>query len=575
MNCSQCRELLVPYIEGLLDGQDKQLVEAHLKKCPSCKAEAEDFTRLHNSLTSAHTKFERTKLETNVSDRILKEQTLKLRKIAMLKTYTKRGLGFVAAATIMIGAIGLFTVLFQNSATTAYALEQTIQACHSMRYLHIKDFWEGKEEPKEFWLEFDESGKIRNIRALIPEWESPADGAKEIVWNNGKAEIWFKKKNKTVVVPEQHFANMLLAIAVDLDPKLAVQHLQEMEKQGKVRIEVNEPVVKTEPIVITATYLDGSPKPQSRQVLLVDQATKLVVERDQYVLSENSNYKLVGREELWDYNQEIQPTMFTLQNLPSNVVRVDQTAKDIGLAQGQLSNEQIAQEVARQFLEALIAMEYDKAGKLLGGMPADSIRKILGNAKVLRIVSLGTAAPHPNPETQGLIVPSVIEIEKDGKIFERKLGRLGVRPVYNQPSRWNIFGGIDETSFEPNVPNDYKSADEQKSPPVEQKLGRELTEAEKIEQPKVKETAKKLFQACTDSDWDAFEKLFPGTKSKLGDRDKIVLHSFEIRTIGEPYKKDDSGIWYVPYQFTGEGQKRNLRVRYDQVANGFVVCGGL
>ena len=57
MNCNECRELLVPYIEGLLDSQDRQLVETHLKECPACKAEADDFARLHKSLMSGRTKF--------------------------------------------------------------------------------------------------------------------------------------------------------------------------------------------------------------------------------------------------------------------------------------------------------------------------------------------------------------------------------------------------------------------------------------------------------------------------------------------------------------------------------------
>jgi hypothetical protein len=123
-------------------------------------------------------------------------------------------------------------------------------------------------------------------------------------------------------------------------------------------------------------------------------------------------------------------------------MRIDQTTQVVGLAQGGLSNEEIATEVAHQFFEALIAKDYDKAGKLLEGIPGKRMQQMFGNIKVLRIISVGPVAPHPNPRTKGLIVPCVVEIEKDGEISEWKLDQLGVRQVYNQPGRWTIFGGI-------------------------------------------------------------------------------------------------------------------------------------
>jgi len=61
--------------------------------------------------------------------------------------------------------------------------------------------------------------------------------------------------------------------------------------------------------------------------------------------------------------------------------------------------------------------------------------KMLDNKKLLRIISIGTVVPNPNPGTQGLVVPCIVEIEKDGVISEWKLARFGVRQVYNQPGR--------------------------------------------------------------------------------------------------------------------------------------------
>ena len=104
----------------------------------------------------------------------------------------------LAAAAVIIVGLVLSIAIWDKTASTAYALEQTIEASHSVRYLHIKSFKKGMEEPKEFWLEFDEQGGIKNIRAHMPEWESPSDGAKEVVWQQGKAKVWYKKM-KTLV----------------------------------------------------------------------------------------------------------------------------------------------------------------------------------------------------------------------------------------------------------------------------------------------------------------------------------------------------------------------------------------
>jgi hypothetical protein len=153
-------------------------------------------------------------------------------------------------------------------------------------------------------------------------------------------------------------------------------------------------------------------------------------------------YQYIGKQEYCDYNQPIEADMFTLNEVPADVMRVDQTAQEVGLAQGTLTDEEIALEVARQFFEGLIAEDYATAGRLLEGIPAEKIKEMFGRRKFLRIISVGPVAPHPIPETKGVIVPCIVEMEENGQISEWNLDRLGVRQVYNQPGRWTIFGGI-------------------------------------------------------------------------------------------------------------------------------------
>ena len=50
MNCTKCREILVEYIEALLQDSDREAVENHLQTCPPCRAELAQLTTLHDRL---------------------------------------------------------------------------------------------------------------------------------------------------------------------------------------------------------------------------------------------------------------------------------------------------------------------------------------------------------------------------------------------------------------------------------------------------------------------------------------------------------------------------------------------
>jgi hypothetical protein len=348
----------------------------------------------------------------------------------------------LAAAAVIIIAVVLLISLWDKSIPSAYGLEQTIKANHTVRYLHMRQVNPSHDEPILIWAEFDNAGQIVSWRLHLPEWSEGEDGAKVAVWKSNKAQVWLKKKNILMTIKEKRIAAKIYEIVEKNDPKLAVERLYEQETAGKVKIEIDQPADRAEPIVVTATYLPESSSPHRREVLFVDQATKLVLSVEVYEL-DDGEYIKKNIAEFYDYNQLIDAEMFTLDDeVPADVMRIDQTTQEVGLVQGDLSDEEIAVEVVRQFLEAMIAADYAKAGKLLEGIPADRMQQEFGHIKFLRIISIGSAGPHPNPKTGGLVVPSTVEIEKDGQISELKLERLGVRQVFNQPGRWTIFGGI-------------------------------------------------------------------------------------------------------------------------------------
>ena len=122
-------------------------------------------------------------------------------------------------------------------------------------------------------------------------------------------------------------------------------------------------------------------------------------------------------------------------------MRVDMTAQDIGLEKGELTNNQIAEQVVREFFEALIAKDYAKAGSLCGGLPGEGVKQMLGSVDYLRIISIGQPYPDADPRTEFVRVPCEVQISANGKPGSKKFD-LGVRPIYGQPNRWAIQGGI-------------------------------------------------------------------------------------------------------------------------------------
>jgi len=144
--------------------------------------------------------------------------------------------------------------------------------------------------------------------------------------------------------------------------------------------------------------------------------------------------------EFYDYNIPIDSAMFTLDNIPSDVMLIDEVTQEVGLVQGDLTNEEIAVKVVRQFFEALIARDYAKAGRMFGGVPAERVQKKYGHIKFMRIVSLGK--PNLNPLSRELKVPFVVEIEENGIItkWKTKYNYIPVRQVHGQPDRWATTG---------------------------------------------------------------------------------------------------------------------------------------
>ena len=108
MNCSECRERLVPYLEGLLDGQEKKDFELHLKDCPECQALVKEYSLLQGRLKKDAASLESQRLETGVMEMVRQKGPSKSRGPNLFKRVLKTRKRWLAAAAVL--AVGVLLV---------------------------------------------------------------------------------------------------------------------------------------------------------------------------------------------------------------------------------------------------------------------------------------------------------------------------------------------------------------------------------------------------------------------------------------------------------------------------------
>ncbi len=357
--------------------------------------------------------------------------------MSVWRTIMKSPITKVAAAAVII--IALYVVLQSPNGIvpTAYALQDTIDAYTSIRSLHIKKrFTFGQvTRTDEIWVECDSYGYMNKIRYHIP-----IDGPLTIAGGYDQSEVWLPKHNLHLV-GYSHLDRALGFDVSQVDPKGAIERLYQQEELGEIILDVNEPVQKDKPIVVTVTYPAGSLSENWKKVFYIDQATKLVKKIEKFELR-NGQYQHFVTSEFFDYNQQIDPAMFNFEGeIPADAAVIDMSDVEAGLLQDDMTDEEVATEITHQFFEALIAKDFAKVGQLWAGIPDFLVEQIFKGTNQLEITSIQPAQLETNPDSDAFFCSCKILSESGGHFYELN-AYIVVRQISTElePRRWSIVG---------------------------------------------------------------------------------------------------------------------------------------
>jgi hypothetical protein len=435
--CKNRLENMVAFVMGELDPAATRELQEHLAVCDRCRASCEALAEEEKEVQTGFEAIARSlgpvELPKSSVCPYHSHNHFLERITNVILTHKRTSAAAAAVLTTLAACLILYVILFSSSGS-AYALEQTAEANRGITSYHVKITPTPIDHLGEAWILLNPDGTILRLRMEI---FSPDDGPKVSVASKDQVEVWFKMKHTQVTLNNKPMIERIFkeieANRIGFDPKLAFEQLQAAEKDGKVQIETREPTREGQPIQLTVT---SKTTPDKQEVYDVDPKTKLVIQVFEYRRHED-RWQVASVREYLDYNEPFDPSIF--QTTPhKGAMIIDRIKNKVGLEQGNLTDAEIATKVAKDFMEDLIAGDFQKAGSLYEGIPGEDLKNSLEKAqlKILRVVEVGKPTPHS--ETQSLKVPVKVEVEMGG---EKKI--MDFSPlVRKEEGRWTICGGF-------------------------------------------------------------------------------------------------------------------------------------
>jgi hypothetical protein len=454
MNCTEIREKLVEYIEGLLPDQQKQQLESHLKNCRQCQAELDKLIALGDRITSDSKSKQLTDFEDAVFNRIIREQNLRLKQtdrvnhpLEIVRMIMKNRITKFAAAAIIIVAVVLSVNIFNRVpvASATQVLQDAINAVSDIWSVHMKARMRtlpadnfsliGLEYdfvPIEMWKRTDKNGS--------EQWRVEKLG--RVLLMDGKSTLMLIRPNQGVLEKRplplgcfDSWSGRLLNVQDLLDSELQsaknrpdrqvnLSH-QEINGKDKLILEVDITTDIAKDDYLRNQFIANS---DHMKVYRFDAKTKLLEGFQVYVHTEKQDVLIFEVTDI-EYNKEIDDNIFAM-DLPKDMIWHGELQV---LPDNEKYQKMSPKETAKAFFEACAKEDWDEFLKFWSANAADEkIKSYLGG---LEIVSIGE--PFKAGHYPGWFVPYEIKL-KNGSV---KKFNLAIRND-NPAKRWVVDGGI-------------------------------------------------------------------------------------------------------------------------------------
>jgi hypothetical protein len=373
---------------------------------------------------------------------------------SLLRSFiTNRFTKFAAAAVFVAGVVFGLKFLMNDLAGPAYALEQTLEACKNKQQVHFT-FSKDDKLNKAAWVEYDTDGNIARVRVDMG-INSNGEANQVIVWQGGHTKSLDVPQKNLQLFDDANYTARILYFVHRYDPRQAVEYIQKREQKGEVKIGIEQPPDRSKPIVVTVnyepnTFLIDSNYPPMREVMLVDQATKLVTAIEVWGPGKDFGHKedewaLLGIYRYEEYDEPFEGGIFDLEKEIGedvNIIDLNKINADTGLdfAESNLTEEQKAVATVRAFFETLIAKDYNEATRfwIIPKENKTYFSEKLEKTNVVEIVSIGKPQ-FPYREWARMIVPCTVAVEINGQRVEKKLDDVYVGLVLGHPNRRIIW----------------------------------------------------------------------------------------------------------------------------------------
>jgi hypothetical protein len=555
MNCEECRDELAAYLEGLLDETRQDQIDSHLASCAACQSELREVRELTVRLTRDGLVAPTVSLETAVMDRILREQTIQLRKLRMRRRIRLLGISGATAAAIAAVLVGSLWLTQPAAAekTPAEVLAQGAEAVPKPSTVHIVakmrtiahdnfsmigadyDF-----VPVEIWKEFGEK----------PKWRVQKPGRVAVM--DGASTEMLIRPDRVIQFPHATQG------AFDTGCLLALTNVQDMishelraAKAAEWEMKLtHETTAAGETLVVAVEAKSGMPAgdylhnafyeySDMRRVYRFDAKSNRLEGFDAYLHRPGGDVLILTVERI-EYDKQFDPTVFVLK-LPDKVALYQEPQP---LPDNAKYEKMSPEQAARAFFEACGRKDWDEVQKF--GSPVDDrIKKYLGG---LQLIRLGKPFQSAISLLNGdWFVPYEIKLAEKTKFVARN----------DNPAKRYIIYSADE------VPDVKKRA--------ELKI---LPDNEKYEKMTPKEAAQAFFDAYGRKDVVEAQKFLDGSISNELLKKMMDVQSFADLRIGEPTLDKDTGLWRVPFEVSVI-KKWNLALRPNKTAKRYIIDGGI